>query len=641
MAKNKNILDAVSEYGEAQDLVSQKLQKEAQKRAEQLNKIELALFNKGWDDKEARMKRAQDIYIAREQNNLKLTAEERRKQAQEEHEQRMADLQLEYDTAETNEDRLAALKKLNNAKAAEQAVKLANKAISAAVKGGDNIVEAGLSVFSNYMSGIEARMQGTGSSFRGMLSNITGNLTASPYVKQVNVIENLSKLVDQGIAYNVEQRAFLETISDKIATTFDATNGTLLRLIRVQQADTTAARLGLEADLTRYLNKNYKDTSYLSEQFDTVSEALYEATAIAGRNQGVEIEGVVQKWLGSLYSVGASSNLVQSLAQGIGYLGSGDISALSSNESLQNLLVMAASRGGLDYASMLTQGASAQQVNALLSNVVKYIQEIGSTQNLAVRSQYAQLFGMTISDMTALLNLSSADLVDISNNMLSYSDTISEVNNQLRQVGGRTHFSEMIDNVLSNTALTLGMGVANNIVSYGIYRAGELLDLITGEAKLPTINVLGSGVDLDMTYGQAMKLGVLGVSSVGTLVQALSSLGNAGGLSLAGWGASDFLSRGGLSTTAAGISTGLSSSAFIGNTNGTSIASQSLTGAQQQAETITGQAPTANERTEKLQENISSILDQTKTLVTLLSSITTGASTVNVNVSSGNYVFGA
>lgn len=640
MAKNKNILDAVSEYGEAQDLVSQKLQKEAQKRAEQLNKIELALFNKGWDDKEARMKRAQEIYLAREQNNLKLTAEERRKQAQEEHEQRMADLQLEYDTAETNEDRLAALKKLNNAKAAEQAVKLANKAISAAVKGGDNIVEAGLSVFSNYMSGIEARMQGTGSSFRGMLSNITGNLTASPYVKQVNVIENLSKLVDQGIAYNVEQRAFLETISDKIATTFDATNGTLLRLIRVQQADTTAARLGLEADLTRYLNKNYKDTSYLSEQFDTVSEALYEATAIAGRNQGVEIEGVVQKWLGSLYSVGASSNLVQSLAQGIGYLGSGDISALSSNESLQNLLVMAASRGGLDYASMLTQGASAQQVNALLSNVVKYIQEIGSTQNLAVRSQYAQMFGMTISDMTALLNLSSADLVDISNNMLSYSDTISEVNNQLRQVGGRTHFSEMIDNVLSNTALTLGMGVANNIVSYGIYRAGELLDLITGEAKLPTVNVLGSGVDLDMTYGQAMKLGVLGVSSVGTLIQALSSLGNAGGLSLAGWGASDFLSRGGLSTTAAGISTGLSSSAFIGNTSGTSIASQSLTGAQQQAETITGQAPTANERTEKLQENISSILDQTKTLVTLLSSITTGSSTINVNVSSGNYGFG-
>lgn len=641
MAKNKNILDAVSEYGEAQDLVSQKLQKEAQKRAEQLNKIELALFNKGWDDKEARMKRAQEIYLAREQNNLKLTAEERRKQAQEEHEQRMTDLQLEYDTAETNEDRLAALKKLNNAKAAEQAVKLANQAISAAVKGGDNIVEAGLSVFSNYMSGIEARMQGTGSSFRGMLSNITGNLTASPYVKQVNVIENLSKLVDQGIAYNVEQRAFLETISDKIATTFDATNGTLLRLIRVQQADTTAARLGLEADLTRYLNKNYKDTSYLSEQFDTVSEALYEATAIAGRNQGVEIEGVVQKWLGSLYSVGASSNLVQSLAQGIGYLGSGDISALSSNESLQNLLVMAASRGGLDYASMLTQGASAQQVNALLSNVVKYIQEIGSTQNLAVRSQYAQMFGMTISDMTALLNLSSADLVDISNNMLSYSDTISEVNNQLRQVGGRTHFSEMIDNVLSNTALTLGMGVANNIVSYGIYRAGELLDLITGEAKLPTVSVLGSGVDLDMTYGQAMKLGVLGISSVGTLVQALSSLGNAGGLSLAGWGASDFLSRGGLSTTSAGISTGLSSSAFIGNTSGTSIASQSLTGAQQQAETITGQAPTTNERTEKLQENISSILDQTKTLVTLLNSITTGTSTVNVNVSSGNYVFGA
>nr|DAU00298.1 MAG TPA: hypothetical protein [Bacteriophage sp.] len=41
-------------------------------------------------------------------------------------------------------------------------------------------------------------------------------------------------MVDLGINYNLEERAFLATISDKVATTFDAANGTLLRLIRLQ-----------------------------------------------------------------------------------------------------------------------------------------------------------------------------------------------------------------------------------------------------------------------------------------------------------------------------------------------------------------------------------------------------------------------
>jgi hypothetical protein len=84
-------------------------------------------------------------------------------------------------------------------------------------------------------------------------------------------------------------------------------------------------------------------------------------------------------------------------------LGSGNVSALNSNSALQNLLVMATSRAGnLSYADMLIKGVSSSQANELLYNVINYIREIASTDNNVVRSQFAQLFGVSISDMAAL-----------------------------------------------------------------------------------------------------------------------------------------------------------------------------------------------------------------------------------------------
>jgi len=628
----KDIFTEIAKEGEYRNVVDTKRDELRRKQAQELAKFELDLWNKGWRDKDKIAEEAQKRYAKREEQQLNQTLAERKKAAQEELDQRIENLELEYETATTNEERLAARKQLNDAKRTkylqEQTEKLAQQTVAAAVKAGDSAVEAGLSVYTTYMSGINARMQGTSKTFGGLLSNISRNLTASPYVKQIDVIDNLSKLVSQGIAYNVEQRAFLETISDKIATTFDATNGTLLRLIRIQQADTTAARLGLEADLTRYLNKNYQDTSYLSEQFDNVSAALYEATSIAGRNMGVEIEGVVQKWLGSLYSVGASDTLISTLSQGIGYLGSGNISALSSSESIMNLFALGASRAGVDIGSAITGGLNASQVNKLLSGVVSYIQEIGSTGNLATRSEFASMFGMTISDMTALLNLSSADLVDISNNMLTYSDTISEVQSQLEQVSSRMHFTELIDNVLSNAALTLGMGVASNIVTYGIYRAAELLDVITGDLKIPTISVMGSAIDLDMTYGQAIKTGVLGIGALGTLFNALSSIARSGGLDLSAWGAQDYLTRGGTYTTVAGgVTSTLSSSAFIGSTSSTDIAGQSITSAQGEAQTVAG-SPEDTEKSmrEEMYSDVSAINSNVSLIYDLLRNMNSSSS---------------
>ena len=82
-----------------------------------------------------------------------------------------------------------------------------------------------------------------------------------------------------GITNNLTQRAFLDSISDKIAATFSATQDSLIEITRIQRQDTTASRLGLEAYLTRMFNNYFGDTSYLATQFDAVQSILIGTSA--------------------------------------------------------------------------------------------------------------------------------------------------------------------------------------------------------------------------------------------------------------------------------------------------------------------------------------------------------------------------
>lgn len=302
-----------------------------------------------------------------------------------------------------------------------------------------------------------------------MEDSLGKSIGTTPLVKLQSVYENLSKLVDAGIVYNVEQRAFLQTIAADIATTFNAANGTLLRLIRVQQSDTTAARLGMEAALTSYLNKNTYDTEYLSDEFDNVSTALLEASAQMSDQQAVEFEYVVQKWLGSLSSLGLSDEATTSIAKAIGYLGSGDIESLNSNTAVQNLLVMASNKAGLNYSDMLTRGLDASTTNKLLKSIVTYIQEIASSDNKVVKSEYANVFGLSASDLTAVKNnLTSKQIDNISASMMSYQDTLSELGNQLNQIPTRISMAEMLSNLFDNAIWGLSSNIAESPVLYSL-----------------------------------------------------------------------------------------------------------------------------------------------------------------------------
>ena len=108
---------------------------------------------------------------------------------------------------------------------------------------------------------------------------------------------------------------------------------------------------------------------------------------------------VVGRFVGAnaLGSVGVSNATLQSLAQGINYLGTGNITGLAGNESLQRLMIAGAQAAGLPYGSMLTGGITSDNANQLLQGIVEVMQNIASTSNQVVKSQYASLSNLTVS----------------------------------------------------------------------------------------------------------------------------------------------------------------------------------------------------------------------------------------------------
>lgn len=390
----------------------------------------------------------------------------------------------------------------------------------------DNQIEQ----ISGYQSKWDTRLQNSGKSFEGwgfgtgIASKIAGITAISPIVSQKKVMENIDKLIDRGIAYNIEQRGFLETIKDKIATTFDAANGTLLQLIRVQQADTTAARLGMEASLTSYLNSAYQTTEYLSDVSGSVKSALYEAVSQMSAQQGVAFEYQVQKWLGSLYSVGMSSQAVQGLATALGYLGSGNINALQ-NSGMQNLIVMAASKMNQGYGGLLTGGLNENTTNELLKNIVEYLADIADSGNNVVRSQLASVFGMSVSDLVAVSNLAS-DVAKVSKGSLNYAGAMNELYSQVNKMYSRTSIGELLGTAAENFQYSLSSGIANNPALFGIWKTANLLDQLVGGMPIPTVSFMGTSVDLNTTVADMMKVTALGgsiLSGVGSIIGNLSA----------------------------------------------------------------------------------------------------------------------
>lgn len=457
-----------------------------------------------------------------------------------------------------------------------------------------------IQTYGTYQAKINTRLQGSGRSWQGsstlglltgglanggIESNIKNLVGSNPYVKLQAVMDNVVKATEAGIANNVEQRAFLATVSENIAATFDAFDSNLMRVIRLQQADTTAARLGLEAGLTQFFNSNFLDNSYLNDAFDTVSENLIETTSQLSAEEAVAVEYNIQKWLGSLYSVGFSSTSVGKISQALGYLGSGNVSALASDSSMQSFLAMSASRAGLSYSDMLQDGIDSSSVNKLMRSMVEYLAEIANSDNKVVKSEYANIFGMSVSDLKAVSNVVS-DIDTISQSVMSYGGAINELYSQMYQLTSRVSVAGMMQNLYDNVNYSIATGIASNPVTYALWNITSMIEDLTGGIHLPTFSVMGNMVDLNTTVTNLMRAGIVGVGSLGAIGSLISGISSTADpaymltkLGILRSGTATYNTRGsGFSRKSRQVQA-QSSSTLVGNASGDDYYQQSLTSA--------------------------------------------------------------
>ena len=527
--------------------------------------------------------------------------------------EKLAALQAEKDAArQLKEDLNDNLKKLREAETFEerkQALKNltqdedgnfdAGKAISAAVKAISDLakqLEQKIDEIASYKGIVDTRLQGSsnekwaGSYWDQLVHDMTKVGAITPYFKQEAFAANIRDLVNRGISFDLKQRAFLMTIQEKIATTFEVADGTLLRLIRIQQEDSTAGRLGMESALNSFLNNMYETSEYLSTVADSVRGSLEEMQSLMQGTEAAEVEYQVQKWLGSLYSVGMSQSAVQGISTALGQIGAGQIEGLTGNSGAGNLLIMAANDAGLSIADILTDGIDASDTNKLLQASVNYLAELAESakDNNVVQQQLADVFGVKASDLRAATNLvSKGSIGSIYGSSLSYNNMLAQLSNMAGSMASRTSLAEMMTNIWDNAQYSLAGSMASNPISYFIYKLATVVDNAAGGIDLPFVSVLGSGVDLNTTVSDLMRVAAVGtglLGSFGSLVQGLgnsfsgramlSQLGidSGSGLAITPRGDGSNL----LGATAGGGSQSTSGSGYMGNASSSDIKNSTL-----------------------------------------------------------------
>lgn len=566
------------------------------------DKAKLELYytrkNKGVYDEEVAKKVAKDLAkkYKEEEKNEKNLSKQRERLAKIENEKKSADEREELRKGvgalsskdASFEERKQALYELTHDAKGNADV---GKALSAAMVAVSDLVKQlddKIDKIAEKKGEIDTRLQGSNNEkFMGSYwDQLTRDMTAvgavNPFFKQDDFANNIKSLVDEGIAFDLKQRAFLMTIQSKIANTFEVADGTLLRLIRLQQEDSTAGRLGMESALNAFLNEMYENTEYLKQVADGVRNSLAEMEALMGGAEATEVEFQVQKWLGSLYSVGMSQEAVNSISSALGQIAAGQVEGLV-NGGAGNLLVMAANDAGLSIADILTDGINSSDMNKLLQAAVNYLAEMAdsSKDSQVVQQQLASVFGVKASDLKAATNLVSQDSTSIIyGNSMTYSDMMAQLYSMASSMGARTSISEMMTNIWENGQYTLAGSMASNPISYLTYKLAGLLDDTVGGIDLPFVNVMGFGVDLNTTVSDLMRVAAVGAGILGNLGPMISGLGSSFSgqamLNKLGFESDSRLAvtprgSGGVSALGSSSNSSVSGSGYVGNASGSDV----------------------------------------------------------------------
>ena len=578
-----------AELREKYKLEKDSLKTEIEKTDEEVQKYDNKLSNK--------LKKVFNVQSSEERDQEYKNKSDQRLAELDAIQERLDNIALTYNDLDEEQQKTADKEEANlreRQKQLEKEKELAEKTHEAreqALKQYDNdtqhAYEQAFSLLTENVGKVNSRLQGSGLSWASTTNRITTNLAINPFIKTESVIRKLIDATEKGIAYNIEQRAFLATISDKIASTFDAFDSSLLRLIRLQQADSTAARLGMDARLTKFFNSMYEDTSYLKNLSGSIAGAIIDAQSQMDRNAAAEFEYTVQKWLGSLSSLGMGDSTITNIAQGLNYLATGDVTSLSSNTSLQTLFAMSANRAGLNYAQLLTSGLTADNTNKLLKSMVSYLKEIAeNSDNQVVKGAYGNIFGMSLSDFRSITNLSENDISSIAETQMSYSNMMNEINNQLSfiNLASRSNISEMLNTAYTNALFAVANDFTSNPALYAMRQTLMFLSGQKTDIAIPFVSAAGFGLDLNATVVDLANMALGITQGLGLAINILEGLGAKGGLDLNSWNAKETTSRGNIGNLLTTVIGGTSTSSYISNTNQSDIKNQTLSQATDDAE---------------------------------------------------------
>jgi hypothetical protein len=495
---------------------------------------------------------------------------------------------------------------------------------------------------------VDTAMQGSGAdktmlgSYWDKISDkITMGVGVSPVVKQENVEKSVETLAGMGITYNLEQRAFLMTIKDKIATTFEVADGTMRKLIRIQQSDTTAARLGMESALTSFLNSMYDTSEFMKETAGAIRQSLYEATALMEAERAAEYEYQVQKWTGALFSVGFSSS--EKVAETLGKLTAGDISGITEG-GMGNLLIMAANEASIPIAEILEKGLTPDETNSLMESMVKYLARIydDTHGSNVLAQQYAGVFGVSASDLKAAANLMAEGFDNLTKEKKSYSQMEGQLKKMTNSMIMRTSQAEIMTNLKENLSYTFATTLANNPVLSGLNNMANMLNDLVGGIEIPFINVYSFGFDLNATIADLMNVAALSgtvLGGMGKLVAGLAKTSTGGllgamGINLGGKAAKMEHKGQQLSLTSLGGSTTSASGSIAGNENGDDIKNKTIQDNSEDPEKQIAEAKEEQEDKENARTQL--IAGHIIDIYNLLNEVTLGSKKWHVQLEVGN-----
>lgn len=572
---------------------------------------------------EKRYDTEEELVAQLEKEAAEIEAYEKKKSHKDLHQERLDQLKEQVQYGVTLQERADAERKLKQQEAVDALMDNVSNGINSLFT---KIKNSGKE-YADYVENIETRLIGTSKDYDSITSKLDKVFSMNVFFNEKEALDKVVQFLDEGIAYNVELRASLDLVSEKIAKTFNALDSTLTRLIKVQQSDSTQARLGMESLLQSYLNSSFENTEYLKSLSDQVSALLLETSSQKTREGSVEFEYAVQKWLGSMSSVGVSDSTVLALATGLGYLGSGNISELTSNSALQSLIALSVQKGSgtKSYGEMLTNGLEVEDVSAIMTGFYNLVSEISDSGNLVAMNQYANLFGLTMSDITSVLNLTAEEVKSISQNMATYEDTISQVNKELSgsKLLSRTSYSEMIENLESNIMTSIGLDMAGSIGANVAYLVADLAAGIVEQLNLGTeIHPWGIGASVDLDLSTMIKGGMVTYSYLSAIlsnISALSSIASPNLKLLGGDDTSTIKILGG--TGSSGVTTGTTTNqvTYVGRTDNSSVMGTVNQQASEQTSSIlTKDVDEESKKMEKLSEAMLEIADNVEFIVQLL-----------------------